>query len=273
MKKGIPIFEENSQRKIVDNIDINNQHLDWYPSNKAALILWRCLESLRDTSISLENCLQTKEIVKKKRIIKNISIPLHSLAKSIIALCNNLTSNKENSKYLSKEKLDEILKIKDSFSNLFNLDWNSDISNLRNKFAAHIDENIWPQKANDILLKTNENTVGTGIHICCHILIDLLELDIYAWTCEIENHPTFNIMTNEPFLVCLTTKGDEPKRINCIHIINKSPKQSVAEVIAKVVSDSQWMFSKDDMRISSISFNSQGNKKPFLASAKFYKKI
>jgi hypothetical protein len=80
-------------------------------------------------------------------------------------------------------------------------------------------------------------------------------------------------MTNEPFLVCFTTKSDEPKRINCIHIINKSPKESVAEEVAKVVSDSQWMFSKDDMRISSISFNSQGNKKPFLASAKFYKKI
>lgn len=273
MGKGIPIFKDDQKRKIVDNLDIINQQIDWYPSNKAALILWRCAESLRDISISLENCVQIEEIIKKKRIVKNISVPLHSLAKSIVDLCNNLTSNRENSKHLPKNKLTEILKIKDSFSNLFSLDWNSDISMLRNKLAAHIDENIWPQKANDILLKTNESAIGTGIHICCHILIDLLELNIYAWSCEIENHPTFNIMTNEPFLVCLSTKSDKPERINCIHIINKSPRESVTEIIAKVINDSQWMFTKDDMCLSGISINLQGNKQPFLASVNFYRKI
>lgn len=273
MEKGIPIFKDEQKRKIVDNLDILNQRLDWYPSNKAALILWRCLESLRDISLSLDICYHTKEIIKRKRIVKNISIPLHSLAKSIIDLCNNLTSNKENSKYLSKRKLYEISKIKESFSNLFNLDWNSDISMLRNRLAAHIDQNIWPQNANDILQKTNESVIGTGIHICCHILIDLLELNIYAWSCEIENHHTFNIMTNEPFLVCLNTKDDKPKRLNCIHIIQKSPKESITEVIGRIIKSSQWMFSKNDVRISTISINSEGNKQPFLESVNLYKKI
>jgi hypothetical protein len=272
MGKDIPIFKDDPQRNIVDNLDIINQQMDWYPSNKAALILWRCVESLRDILIALESCCQTEEIFKKKRIVKNISIPLHSLAKTILDLCNNLTSNKENSKRISKTKLTEILKIKDSFTKLFGLDWNSDISILRNKLAAHIDGNIWPQNVNDILLKTNESAIGTGIHICCHILIDLLELNVYSWTCEIENHPTFNIMINEPYLACLTPK-DKPERLNCIHIINKSPRENVAEIIAKIVTVSQWMFTKSDMRILGISINSQGNKQPFLASANFYKKI
>jgi hypothetical protein len=273
MRKNIPIYKDDKKRKIVDNLDIINQQIDWYPSNIAALILWRCVESLRDISISLENCIQTEEISKKKRIVKNISIPLHSLAKSIIDLCNNLTSNKENSTHLSKNKLTEILKIKDSFTNLFSLDWNSDISMLRNKLAAHIDGNIWPQNANDVLLKTNESVIGTGIHICCHILIDLLEHNIYAWSCELENHPTFNIMTNEPFLVCFSTKCDKPENINCIHIINKSPKESVTELIAKTINCSQWMFSKEDMRLSGLYSNLQGNKEPFLVNAVFYNKI
>jgi hypothetical protein len=271
MDKGIPLYKDKQKRKIVDSIDPFDKNLDWYPSNKAALILWHCLESLRDILLGLENCYRIEEIAKRKRIIKNISIPLHSLANSIVDLCNNLTSNVENRIYINNQKINEILKVNNLFQDIFSLSHKSDISRLRNKLAAHIDKNISPKEANDIL-KSNESIIGNGIHICCHILIDLLNVDVYAWCCEIPNHSTFNIMTNEPWLVCLDMEGHRPKRIKCIHAIEYLPLENIIDII-KRIDYSQFLFSKSDIRLRGISFNSEGNKLPFLAAGRLYKKI
>ena len=273
MNDKIPIYKDEKFRDIVDNLDSPPNKNFWYPSNKASQLLWRCLESLRDISTSLESYLSVKNESKKRRIIKNISIPLHSLATSINDLCNGLTCNPEIKKEIPKGKLKEISKINNHFIDLLSVKWDSNLSLLRNKLSAHIDKDIYPFEMGNILIQNDTSTLGKYIHICLHVLIDLLEINVFSWTCELEGYSTFNIMTNEPFLVCLARNNDKIEYINCIYIVNNSPKETIVKILDEIVSKSQWMFDENDMRIRSIYRDERGNKEKFLSNIYRYKKI
>lgn len=272
MKNGIPIHKDEKYRDIVDNLD--SKIFDaWYPANKTAQLLWRCLESLRDISTSLESYSSLSDESKKRRVIKNISIPLHSLATSIGDLCNNLKCNPESNRDIPKEKLKEISKIEQHFKEIVSVKWNSDLSLLRNKLSAHIDKDIYPFEANKILQQNDVALIGKYIHICLHVLVDLLEVNVFAWTCEFEDHPTFNIMINEPILVCLAQNDNEERYINCIHIVNNSPRETVVKNIEDIVLKSQWMFDENDIRIDSLYKDKNGNSERFVSNIHRYKKI
>lgn len=271
MKNGIPIYNDKKCRDIVDNLDVKDN--SWYPSNKVAQLLWRCLESLRDISTLLDSFILINDETKQKRIIKSVATPLHSLASEIGDLCNNITCNPDTNRDLPKKKIKEIANINKHFGELLSVKWDSDLSQLRNKLSAHIDKNIYPSEANNILQKNDTALIGKYIHICLHVLVDLLELKIFAWTCELENHPTWNIMTNEPFLVCLAMNDDKPEYINCIHVVNNSPKETIVKTIEEIVQKSQFMFGKNEIRIYSISKNKKGNREKFITNFHRYKKI
>lgn len=78
--KGMPIYLDPFDREVADSLSEGEAEANaWYPSNKAAQKLWRCLECLRDIDELLEEAIHLKNATKKKRRLKIAITPLHSL--------------------------------------------------------------------------------------------------------------------------------------------------------------------------------------------------
>jgi hypothetical protein len=82
--KGLPIFEDDKVRGVVDSLEDDAKCDAWYPSNTAALKLWHCLEALRDIELILAGASAQKNANKRKRQLKMFSIQLVSLACAVV---------------------------------------------------------------------------------------------------------------------------------------------------------------------------------------------
>ncbi|WP_114192106.1 hypothetical protein [Edaphovirga cremea] len=250
-KKGMPIFLDETSRSISDSLE--EVEMDsWFPSNNAAQKLWRCLECLRDLDDLLVDSANQKNSTKRKRKLKIALTPLHSLVKSVDDLCNDIQSNKETRCLLDESKIKDVSEIQELFSRLLPHDHKADISTVRNKLSAHIDKNMHPSEAQKISSIITSNEFGRWLHICLHLVLDLTKLDIYHWSCKPPSDEYICFMQNEPFIVTIKVEGEGAPALVAINIANSSPRNVIPEIVQRLVSHSQWMFKKNQPRISSL---------------------
>lgn len=270
--KGMQIYLDSVERKIVSAEDEPNNSEHWYPSNVVARRLWACLEILRDINDLLEDGQHAKNSGKRKKKVKFIAGQVHSFAKAIDALCKSITGGREIRKALEEDKWKQVEEIRKDFSEFVPFDFNTDLSKVRNKLVAHFDEKFWPSEANKLLNAVPTHKIGRWLHICLHALLDLSKLDIYAWTCPsgIDGYARF--MTNEPFILTIGI-NEETQKIESlagIDIAHESPKNTVQEVIVVAIEYSQWMFKKGQSRIGNLFEDHSGDWNTFRKTRDFY---
>lgn len=249
--KGMPIYSDTQVRLIVDSLDETTNTQDWYPSNAMAIKLWQCLEALRDIDIALENVALQKNATKKRRQLKQFSVQLHSLAMSIVRLCDQIVGDEDARRWLKSGTTAEISKIKSEFFDLVPISHKGELSVFRNQLGGHIDAKLSPWSAQEILSRKAITNFGQWLHICIHALLDLLKLDVYAWGVHATNPKHIRLMTNEPFLITFEDDG-KTKRIVALHLSKRSPRQVLVDIIDSIIKGSQWMFNETEPRIRGL---------------------
>lgn len=252
--KGMPIYSDSEVRGVVDSLDENSVSSDWYPANKMAIKLWQSLEALRDIDIALESVRLQKNATKKKRQLKQFSVQLHSVATSVVSLCDQIVGDEVARRWLKDGTTAEVSKLKNEFFDLVPISHKGDLSILRNKLGGHIDSNLSPWSAQEILSRKAISNFGQWLHICIHALLDLLKLDVYYWSVHAHKPQQIRLMTNEPFLLTFEYDGEE-KHIVAFHLSKRSPRQTVVDVIESVIKGSQWMFGMGDPRIRGLKYD------------------
>lgn len=256
--KGMPIYLDDTPRSISDSLE--DIEIDaWFPANSAAQKLWRCLESLRDLDELLCDSANQKNATKRKRKLKIALTPLHSLVKCLDDLCNDIQCNKETRCLIDESKVIEVLEIQELFSILIPHDHKANITMVRNKLSAHIDKKLSPSEAQKISSVITQSQFGRWLHICLHLVLDLTKLDIYHWSCKSPNEEYVCFMTNEPFIVTMKVIGENSPALAAVNIANGSPRNAIPEVVQSLVTNSQWMFKKDQPRILSLKEDSRDN--------------
>jgi hypothetical protein len=256
LPSGMPIYDDTHVRGIVDSLEQPSLSKDWHPANAMAIKLWQCLEALRDIDIALENAGLQKNATKRKRQLKQFSVQLHSLAKCVARLCDQIVGDPDARRWLKDGTTANVSKIKAEFLDLVPLDTKSDLSLLRNKLGGHIDDKLSPWSAEKILSREAVRDFGKWLHICVHALLDLMKLNVYSWSVNAEAPNRIRLMTNEPFLITFEV-DEEIKSIVALHLSRGSPRQAIVEVIDKVVKNSQWMFKPGEPRIGALKVATQ----------------
>jgi hypothetical protein len=253
---GMPIYSDTQVRGIVDSLEQPSSSKDWHPANAMAIKLWQCIEALRDIDLALENARQQKNATKKKRQLKQFSVQLHSLAKCVVRLCDQIVGDPDASRWLKNGTTAQVSKIKSEFLVLVPIEPKGDLSILRDRLGGHIDAKLSPWSAEEILSREAVSSFGKWLHVCIHALLDLLKLDVYSWNVHAEAPSTIRLMTNEPFLITFEVDEDV-KNIVALHLSKQSPRQAIVQVIDRVVKESQWMFKAGEPRTRGLKTDQQ----------------
>jgi hypothetical protein len=265
--KGLPIYLEPVDRKVADLVAEGEAEVNaWYPSNKAAHKLWRCLECLRDIDELLEEAIHLKSASKKKRRLKIAVTPLHSLILALDDLLNDIQSNKETSNQLTADQIKQINQISKQFGEMLPHDNKAPVSVLRNKLSSHVDKKLHPYEARAIADIISPSEFGRWLHICIHLVLDLTKLDIYTWTCDSPASGYVRFMTNEPFIVTFKTQGNELSALVGLHIAKSSPRNCIPTIVDSIIKHSEWMFKPNQPHITSLKEDSRENWNTFLGN-------
>lgn len=270
-QKGMPIYLDPISRKIVTAGESDEGAITWYPSSPTSKRLWACFEIILDINGLLED-VATKNSGKRKRRAKVIAGQVHSLAKAINELCKTIIGDQSTRKHIGKEDVKQVQKIHEDFSKFVPFEWGSELTNYRNKLTAHFDDNFWPKDASELINSVPAYKIGYWLHICLHVVLDLIKLDIYSWSCDSTHEGYVQFITNEPYIVTLKLDKEtgSASSLTGLDIANESPKQTVQEGIEKTIELSQWLFKKGQPRIGSLRENSKEKWNTFSDSKLFY---
>lgn len=271
-QKGMPIYLDPTSRKIVTAGEKCEEAKAWYPSTPVSRRLWTCLEILRDINDLLEDGVAVKSSGKRKRRAKIIAGQVHSLAKAVNELCKTIIGDRSIRKQMGKESVKQVQKVQEDFSNFVPFQWNSELSNYRNKLVAHFDDDFWPRDASELLNSIPTYKIGYWLHICLHVTLDLTKLDIYSWSCDSVHKDYVRFMTNEPFIVTFKMDNETNKFTSLagVDIANESPRQTVQEIIGQAIKLSQWLFKKGQPRIRSLQEDSKDKWNTFSDTKSIY---
>lgn len=270
--RGMPIFEDTQVRSIVDALDEDQETVDWYPANETARKLWHCLEALRDIDLALEHVPKQQDVNRRKRHLKQFSVQLHSLAKTVVCLCDQIAGDADAKCRLEKDTLSQVSRIKAEFCGIIPIDHKGDLSVIRNRLGGHIDQDLSPWLAREILSRNATSSFGRWLHLCVHALLDLMKLSIYAWSVHSSVEGHVRLMANEPFLVTFLW-SDERKELIAVHLSKRSPRMVIVDVVEKVIQGSQWMFESDHPRIGSLKIDQRGEWNTFQDSTAIWSQL
>lgn len=249
--RGMPIYEDTEERSIVDALDENQETPDWYPANELARKLWHCLEALRDIELALENVSMHQDANRRKRQLKQFSVPLHSLAVTVVNLCDQIAGDADAKRWLDKATVSQVSRIKTEFVSLVPIDPKGELSVIRNRLGGHVDRGLWPWSAREILSRNGMSGFGRWLHTCIHALLDLMKLDIYAWSVYTPVEGQIRLMISEPVITTLLF-SEERREIVALHLAKRSPRMVIVDAIERIISCSQWMFESGQPRIGGL---------------------
>jgi len=256
-----PVFYADIERALTDAVKTDGAEHDWFPANQAAEKLCRCVECFRDLLTLLEDAHHLKESDKRRRL-KALLTPLHSLAIGIRDLLNDCESNPDTAKKIQKETqlVSRLRKLLLTHVPIGKDEVGKDrlLSKLRHTTSAHIDKSLSADDARHLIANLKSHEVGLWLHICIAVFSDLLKLPIYFWNCKSEKSDVFHIMMCEPCLISIRIIDEESLEIVDTHIAKSSPRNEIGEIIFSVIEQSRWMFRPGDKQIRSISYDEKG---------------
>ena len=236
-QKGIPSYKDTKARSLSDPAHPYIEVADWFPANEAASKVWRCVEGLRDI-LNLIGDIQPVDNLHVLRRIKVLVTPLYSFCQAVHALCNYLADTPGIAKQIPGEQLKQLNELRKYLQSQVPLHNDAPLREVRDKMSAHIDRNISPSKAHDIVAQVTPEIAVKWLHSSIAALMESLNLDVYAW--GVEDHPPgyVKLMNSEPFVVTFELDSDgNPHAIAAIEI-TRSPKYIVAELCYKALAKS-----------------------------------
>lgn len=233
---GMPIYLDPIERQFA-SFDSQEDSPTWYPSNRAAHKLWRAVEALRDLKLILD--LIGSCPVDSKRNLKIAATQLHTLATTVHDLGSHFASDESLKNDLSREDISVIKKVNKDLARDVPIRRNSEFDKLRNKLSAHIDAELHPAETRKIAEPLTPSSFYKWLTHSIKGLVELLNLDLYHWTCESKVPNSMSIMCTEPFVLTLTFPP-EP-RIVSLNIAKDSPRNEVPGLCADVLTLADWM--------------------------------
>lgn len=91
-RKGIPIYGDWKESAINDPAIEHNSTV-WRGSNDISFKLLRCLEALRDLSVSIDILPRLDQPCDEKRLVKQLASPLYALSSGVLDMFNELEGN------------------------------------------------------------------------------------------------------------------------------------------------------------------------------------
>ena len=262
---GFPVYVDPVDRKIVDATGDEDQKGEWLPMNKPAEILCKCLEGLRDIQEAIEQFNSVQAPKKRRRRLRGVFVPLHSLCICIVDLMNIIQSEKSVHPRLPMNCTAQLTELQERFKKLVPFGWKEKLGILRNKVsAAHYDKDLSPAETRELLKNVTSEEVGEWINICLATLCDLLKLNVYDWSTEAPAENTAVILCERPIPIMSVVEVDVQKhRITGFKSINltTSPRVIIFETVMEVTKSTDTLFdagSKSQFRINGYSEDSPG---------------
>jgi hypothetical protein len=256
---GFPIYSDDV-RKLVDAAT-EFQPDNWQPANVAAQKLLRCVECLRDIEVQLKSAGRSRNPVKRRRRLKIMLTPLHSLAEATRDLLNDLECNPDTVCRLPNGVRELLPHMRSQLQQNASIGKGGLLSTARNKISAHIDKDLSSDEMRVLLSQAAQ--IGFWLHTCVAIIADLIKIPVFFWSCDSGRGDAIRILFNEPFVITLGLARDG--KVNCLlgaDFIPKPPRRDILELLMRVVSSSKWLFGPKDHRITGFTEDTPGTSWP-----------
>jgi hypothetical protein len=230
IKQGIPIYIDHREPEI-DNPLNSSESTYWYPANSISIKLTSCLESMRDIHKLLELLNQDTHVA-DKRLHKLLVTPVFSLAHGVENLFKDIEGNANGYGQITAKQKRQVKKHFLQFSKEVPLQKGSNLKAMRDKLAAHIDNDIFLGNGREIWKLVEIGQLLEWIKATLNALITLLELDIFAWTQESDTPAVLRLMSVDGVRVDLNL---EEKLILGVSIV-RSPKYYISNLVQKIES-------------------------------------
>lgn len=237
---GMPIYLDRTERQFA-SFDSEADSPTWYPSNRAAHKLWRAVEALRDLKSVLE--LMGSNLSDSKRNIKIVATQLHTVAVTIHDLGNYFAGDESLKRELTSEEISMIKRVNKYLARNVPVRKNSNLDQLRNKLSAHIDAELYPSGTRGLAQLLIPESFYLWLIHSIKGLIELLNLDVYHWTCERAFPDSISIMCTEPFVATLQLEPT-PKLIS-LNIASGTPRNEIPTLCTEVMALADWMRSPE----------------------------
>lgn len=226
--RGIPVYGDWKEPSINDPA-VEQDSTVWRGSNDISFKLLRCLEALRDLSVSMDILSRLDKPSDEKRLVKQLASPLYALSSGVLDILNELESNAKAYTIIGSSQHQEILSRKIKFLADVPIDNKSDLRIVRDKIDSHIDkvavirpEDFWGKVNLPFFLKL----IGHSLEQ----ILYLLSFDIYGWTRESGHPDIWSLMSVDGALVDFYMQDGKPTAIVNITFV-KSPKDGVVNEI------------------------------------------
>jgi hypothetical protein len=258
---GLPIYADQV-RRLVDAATELEPH-NWQPANVAAQKLFRCVECLRDIDLLLKSAGRSRNQVKRRRKLKIMLTPLHSLAEASRDLLNDLECNPDTVYRLPQGVRDLLPHMRSQLLRGVSIGKGGLLSTARNKISAHIDKDLSSDEMRTLLSQAEPAQIGLWLHTCVAVIADLIKVPVFFWSCDSDREDAVRILFNEPFVITLGLAPDgRVNRLLGADFIPKPPRRDILELLMRVVGSSKWMFGPKDARIREFTEDKPGSSWP-----------
>jgi hypothetical protein len=230
--RPLPIYIDDSQPEIHDP-SRRRRRVVWQAANTVSFKLLRCLEAARDLTQIVQTINERKKPHSKRRIAKLLATPLFSLASGVADLYDHCLGDPETAARVDESSRLQYRLRAVHFRENLPLDKQSALRRVRDKMAAHID--IEAMMGSSVLW--NELDFARyllWIRLCLIEVLELLKLDVYAWTQDSNHKDVVRLMSVDGTLVDLYVKDGRASAILNITFA-KSPKYGIEREIKKLI--------------------------------------
>jgi hypothetical protein len=250
---GFPIYLDPIERSLVDAASGLSDPKEWHPMNGAADRLIKCREALRDIEEVIETFASAKAATKKRRRLRAVFVPLHSLCVNVVELINQIQTDKRVHDRLPLNATAELTRLRSHFVDQVPFHRKGRLGMLRNRVSAHYEASMSPAEMRELLNTTDSTEAGEWIHATIGVLCDLLKLDAYMWSAEGPTEDTITMLCQEPLISVTRLEGNTIVELKSLYMCGKSPRMIMFDQMLELVKLSQCLFErKCQYRISSF---------------------
>jgi len=244
-ERRMPIYLDPIERELVDTADENSTVGEWHPMKGPTTRLFKCYEAMSDIEVVLEDYARSKNIKKRRRKLRSIFTPLHSLAEHLVHLIDVIQSDTSIHNRLPDKATSTLTQVRTKLVDLVPFDRKGKLGILRNKTSAHYDLSLSPAEMKELFSKTDSTEVGEWLHVCISIMCDLMKLDAYGWSANGPTPDTVIVMSKEPVMAVLGTENGEVVRLAGALMRKVSPLTLISKKIQQVAELSQGLFERE----------------------------
>jgi hypothetical protein len=239
---SIPIYSDDADWDIVDPTG-ETVHREWHPMNSPARRLCQCLEGIRDLRETIDHVLAVHNRSKRRRRIRSVVVPLHSLCVSLRDLINSIASDRTIADRLPLNYSSDLASLMAFFRSHVPWERSGKLALIRNKTSAHYDRDMWPADLREVSLSVDVTETAEWINLTISVLCDVLKLDAFMWSGGGYAPNGVMIMCTEPIMTDFKVEAGNVVGINGCYV-SKSPKWKVYDALKSLAAATDKMFER-----------------------------